>query len=571
MKRVVYLLISLLLLNCSSTFSKQSSGRNDPSRSDSLNVVTTPDLYNLTMKWAQEYGKLFPGVRIKVKNVSEAAKAGELINEGSIGFISNENYPGLKSESMWKIVVGRDVIVPVINSQNPFLEEIDRKGISPEAIVSFLGKKDSGTWGTLLKDGKSSPANFYCINDETVVKSLAGFLQTGELNFTRNKTENAEGMISAIQKDKLAFGFCRITDILDHKNQNIVENIRLLPIDRNGNGAIDYNEKIYEDFNLFSRGVWIGKYPKALISSIYTVTSAQPENESEIAFLKWVLNDGQQYLFGNGYADLLVSERQSAGDKLYNAKIYTGTSDGGSSMLKLWLFIIATVILAGLIVDTIARQRKRRKEESKVTGPVHQQLLDEKSLLIPNGLYFDKTHTWAFMEQNGIVKVGIDDFLQHITGTITRIKMKSPGKKIKKGDQILSVIQNGKQLNLYSPVSGTIIEQNASLAANTSAINSSPYNDGWIYRIEPANWVRESQLLFMADRYRQFIKNEFSRLKDFMAAALKDDTEHYSLVLLQDGGELADGVLAEMGPEVWEDFQTNFIDPSRQVWFYDLV
>ncbi len=48
------------------------------------------------------------------------------------------------------------------------------------------------------------------------------------------------------------------------------------------------------------------------------------------------------------------------------------------------------------------------------------------------------------------------------------------------------------------------------------------------------------------------------------------DTEKYARVILQDGGEIRDGVLSEMGPEVWEDFQTKFIDPSRQVWFYEI-
>jgi glycine cleavage system H lipoate-binding protein len=158
-----------------------------------------------------------------------------------------------------------------------------------------------------------------------------------------------------------------------------------------------------------------------------------------------------------------------------------------------------------------------------------------------------------------------------ITGAITRIKMKNQGKKVKKGEQILSIIQNGKQLNLYSPVSGTIVEQNISLVTNSSALNSSPYTDGWIYKIEPANWIRESQLLFMADKHRQFIKKEFYRLKDFLTIALQADSEKYALVILQDGGELTDGVLSNMGPEVWEDFQTNFIDPSRQVWFNEIV
>ena len=73
----------------------------------------------------------------------------------------------------------------------------------------------------------------------------------------------------------------------------------------------------------------------------------------------------------------------------------------------------------------------------------------------------------------------------------------------------------------------------------------------------------------MADKQKEFIKKEFSRLKDFLMTALSGDPK-YAYVLLQDGGEITDGVLSEMGPEIWEDFQTSFIDPSRQVWFYEM-
>ena len=76
--------------------------------------------------------------------------------------------------------------------------------------------------------------------------------------------------------------------------------------------------------------------------------------------------------------------------------------------------------------------------------------------------------------------------------------MKIPGEKIKKGDIVLSLVQKGKQLNIYSPVSGTIKEQNKALLTNSSLINSSPYSDGWIYMIEPTNWLREIQFLDMA-------------------------------------------------------------------------
>ena len=570
MKRIILLLISVLMLNCGNVRSITPVKENTTSFGDSIKVLSTPDLYNLSVTWAGEYSRLYPETKIRVISMSDARMVDNLKNEGSIGFVSNEYYSGFISESLWKVVVGRDVIVPVINSKNPFLNEILKHGISPEVITEFLNTSDSKNWGTILKTKQDSPATYYSINDESITKSLAGFLKTNQKKIEGIKVENGEAMISAIQKDPYAIGFCKMVNVFDFKNQTIVESIRLLPIDRNGNGIIDYNEKIYDDFNAFSRGVWIGKYPKTLFSNIYSVSEDRPESEPEKAFLKWVLTDGQQFLYTNGYSDLIVSERQTSVDRLYNAKIYVGANTGEKALLKTLLFIIATVILIGLIIDGVARYKRRKKATVQFEGYVSHPVLDENSLIVPKGLYFDKTHTWAFMEQNGVVKVGIDDFLQHITGTITRIKMKNQGEKVKKGEQILSIIQNGKQLNLYSPISGTIIEQNRALDSNSSIINSSPYNDGWVYKIEPTNWLRENQLLFMAEKHRQFIKNEFSRLKDFLAVTLKADTEKYPQIVLQDGGELRDGILSNLGPEVWEDFQTKFIDPSRQVWFYEL-
>jgi glycine cleavage system H lipoate-binding protein len=266
----------------------------------------------------------------------------------------------------------------------------------------------------------------------------------------------------------------------------------------------------------------------------------------------------------------LISERQTTVDKYYSTQIYAGTTSNNKSYLKTVLLILVVIILAGISLEAIFRFQGGKKAATIIPGSTFKSVLNENSLIVPAGIYFDKTHTWAFMEQNGVVKVGIDDFMQHITGAITRIKMKKQGENVKKGDQILSIVQNGKQLNLYSPISGIIKEQNKSLDENSSIINSSPYNNGWVYKMEPTNWIRENQLLFMADKQRQYIKSEFSRLKDFISLALNSDTKKYSQIVLQDGGELRDGILSNLGPEEWEDFQTKFIDPSRQVWFYEL-
>lgn len=570
MKRTIILLISVLLLNLSNLRGITAVGGSVTSDGDSIKVLSSPDLYNLSTQWAGVYNRLHPGTKIKIISIPDSRMAENLNKEGSLGFVSNENYSGFQNESLWRAVVGRDVIVPVINSNNPFLEEIAIHGISPEAISKYLNDPVSATWGTLLNTNEKAPVRYYSLNDESVSKGIEEFLQLDQKKITGVNSESDENLISAIQNDKYAIGFCKMVNVLDFKDQALVENISLLPIDRNGNGLLDYNENIYDDFNAFSRGVWIGKYPKTLFSTIYSIAAVQPKNETEIAFLKWVLTDGQKFLYSNGYSELLVTERQTTVDSFNTAEVNAVAVSGERSLLKVLMFVITSIILAGLIIEGIARYRRKKKVAVQTDSYVSNSVLNENTLIVPAGIYFDKTHTWAFMEQNGMVKVGIDDFLQHITGTITRIKMKNPGEKVKKGEQILSIIQNGKQLNLYSPLSGVVREQNTKLDSNSSVINSSPYNDGWVYRIEPSDWLRENQLLFMAQKHRLFLKNEFSRLKDFLAVALSGNTELYPQLVLQDGGELKDGILSNLGPEIWEDFQTKYIDPSRQIWFYEL-
>jgi glycine cleavage system H lipoate-binding protein len=190
-------------------------------------------------------------------------------------------------------------------------------------------------------------------------------------------------------------------------------------------------------------------------------------------------------------------------------------------------------------------------------------VFNENAVVVPRGLYYDKSHTWAFMEKDGTVTIGMDDFMQHVTGPITRIEMKNQGEKIKKGSVLMTIIQAGKRLNLYAPVSGTIISYNESLARQSSPLNLSPYVDGWVYRLEPSKWFKEIQFLEIAEKYGKWLTDEFARLKEFLSKEIKPSDPEYAPVVLQDGGELKEGILADFGPEIWEEFQIKFIDTSK--------
>ncbi|MCF8297818.1 MAG: hypothetical protein K9J13_09770 [Saprospiraceae bacterium] len=561
MKATTLLFVSFLLLNFSIASSNDEITQN-PSLKGETNVYCIPDLYNLTTIWAGEFCILHPNLKINVIKISESSIAEALNGDKNLCFISKEYYSKLNTNPIWQMKVGRDVTVPIINSKNPYLDEIYKQGVSSEKFIQAFTSSEEIMWGTILGNDQNVPLNCYMIDDGSVNNVVADYLKVNQSIIKGIKVKSDSELIASIQKDPYAIGFCKMTSIIDYTNQSIVENVKLLPIDKNGNGKIDYMEKIYDDLNDFSQGIWIGKYPKTLINSFYTIAKNRPTNEIEVAFLKWVLSDGQQFLNPNGYNNLLAVERQQNLDVLLDNKVMTSASNDNNAISKILIIILVVLIVGAFILNALIRRMKYKKTASIDSGLEKSGVFNEDSVSVPKGLYFDKTHTWVFMEKDGIARIGIDDFLNHITGPITRIKMKNQGDKIKKGEQILSIIQNGKQLNIYSPISGTITAQNKIIEKKSSLINSSPYSDGWVYLIEPTNWLREIQFLFMEKKYKEWLKNEFSRLKDFLSVYVNPYTVDYAHVL-QDGGELKDNILTNLKPEVWEDFQTNFIDTSR--------
>ncbi len=560
MKTWIFFFIGIFLLG-NNVSSQQAANNTGNSREGSISVLITPDLSTLTSKWAAEYGRLNPKMKINVIQVGAGELAGKL-QSGALGLVSKESDPALRGKAAWNMVVARDVIVPVMNTTNPLLAEINRKGVSAAALAGIFENPNNSTWGTLLGNNHNNPVHCYIVNDPTVKAGLADFMKLNPSKINPVTVESGAALTAAIQKDPEAIGFCKLASILDKNIPSLAENIKLLPIDKNGNGTMDYMEKIFDNIPAFSRGVWIGKYPKSLTGNIYAVSAGKPAGENETALLSWIISDGQQFLNQQGYSDLVSNERQSQLDKLAAVPALSVSSVySRQSYLKLALLIILAILVIGSIIDMVTRPgRNRSLEEGTVTGNAAG--FDENSVILPKGLYFDKTHTWAFMEKDGSVKVGIDDFIQHITGTITRIEMKNPGDKVKKGDQLLTIIRNGKQLHLYAPVSGTITAHNNALVTDTSMINTDPYAGGWVYMIDPVNWVRETRFLTMADSYKSWLKDEFSRLRDFFAVALAAHSPEYAYVTMQDGGLLQDHILSDLDPKVWEDFQTKFIDKA---------
>ncbi len=433
--------------------------------------------------------------------------------------------------------VGRDAIVAVISSSNPELKAILKKGINTNKMKEML----IGNQQQIL------------FSNNFVWEQMSSFSQT---TISEPKTYNEkQAFISGITSNTI--GFCLLSEIMDG-SQKYISGIQLIPVDRNNNGEIDTNEDFYSNPQTFARALWLGKYPKALSQNILIVSQNDNLNETETAFINWIFTQGQQVMADNGFI-ALNNHEQLAALKAFNSPIDNPVNASTESTSNAWIMImliaLGGVVIFGLFITWIFTDRTSPDESVVITTPGSFNL---NSIQSPKGIMYDTTHTWAFMENDGMVKVGVDDFLHHIFGKIDQVKIHSTGKAFKKGESLTTFIHKGKQISIQSPVSGKIIAVNEAFSTKNPDVTSN-----WLYKIEPTNWKRESSFLLMVDSYTEWMKSEFNRFREFLNTTMHQHSPQHAYIALQDGGELQEGLMTGLEPAVWEDFQQQFLKASR--------
>lgn len=119
-------------------------------------------------------------------------------------------------------------------------------------------------------------------------------------------------------------------------------------------------------------------------------------------------------------------------------------------------------------------------------------------------LLYTKDHEWASIEGT-IVTAGITDYAQDQLGDIVYVELPSEGSEISQFSSCGAIDSVKASSEIYAPVSGKIIEVNSAVTDNPSLLNSSPYEDGWLIKIEISSDDEFSQLIKPAE-YEDIIK-----------------------------------------------------------------
>jgi len=187
------------------------------------------------------------------------------------------------------------------------------------------------------------------------------------------------------------------------------------------------------------------------------------------------------------------------------------------------------------------------------------QILSVQLLKIPRGLFYNKKHTWVYMEKSGDAKIGIDDLLLHLTGGVSVNFRHFEGDIVKKGEILASINRGERKLQITSPISGQIIKVNKLLQSKEGTINEDPYDKGWLTTIKPVKWKEEIKDFVFAEEAENWAREELERCKDFLLSIAQKSSSSGQPLVLQEGGEISDFPMAEMPLEIWNKFQQEFL------------
>lgn len=127
--------------------------------------------------------------------------------------------------------------------------------------------------------------------------------------------------------------------------------------------------------------------------------------------------------------------------------------------------------------------------------------------IIPDELRYATSHEWIRIEDDGNASVGISDHAQDALGDIVFVELPEPGTSVNAKDEVAVVESVKAASDIYSPVSGSIIAINETLLDAPETVNSSPYENGWFFKIKVSD-AAELEELMDAEGYSEHCEEE---------------------------------------------------------------
>ncbi|MEP6682055.1 MAG: PstS family phosphate ABC transporter substrate-binding protein [Parafilimonas sp.] len=284
----------------------KSPSRINSSKTISISFSGAFALYPLVQTWAAEYNKTHPDIRFDI----QAGGAGKGLTDClggavDVGMFSRELTDAEKAKGVWSLALCKDAVIPTINARNPFLKQLQIRGVKKAEFNSIFVDRSIKTWDELLGKTGSKKINVYTRADAAgAADSWAAFFGKKQENLKGVGVSGDPGVADAVRKDINGIGYNNTLFVFDPKTGKKLPGIEVVPIDVNGNGQIDPNENFYANLRMFLKAVNDGNYPSPPARNLYFLTKGKTQKKELLDFFKWVLTNGQNFVSVAGYVPL---------------------------------------------------------------------------------------------------------------------------------------------------------------------------------------------------------------------------------------------------------------------------
>ena len=175
----------------------------------------------------------------------------------------------------------------------------------------------------------------------------------------------------------------------------------------------------------------------------------------------------------------------------------------------------------------------------------------------PEHIYYHKGHAWVKLEAANKIRVGLDDFTQQVMGDIEGLEIPPLGGKLNQGEVAWKVRHGKRKLSQLAPLGGTVVELNEKLRKDPTLINRSPYEEGWIMKIQTKGLNKEMPKLMDSLQF----KVNFDQDKAKLMSSFNNQTLG---MVYGDGGEVIKGAANKLDEGMWKILVTQLFHSSPE-------
>ena len=181
-----------------------------------------------------------------------------------------------------------------------------KKGLTRQKFYDIFITGKIKTWGEAVGNGCAVTLQSFTRSDACGAAEMwAKYLKDNKQEDLQGLGVNGDpGVADAVRKNPEGIGFNNLGFVYQMDTRKIYQGLEVVPIDLNDNGIIDKEESFYNTMDQVMEAINKGVYPSPPARDLYFVSGGKPVNPLVIAFLRWTLTEGQQYVHEAGYVEI---------------------------------------------------------------------------------------------------------------------------------------------------------------------------------------------------------------------------------------------------------------------------